>query len=156
MDDRQCRAKACWRPSSCSISSPYRYTPIAYDMPHTLVHNIMGLDSTEFTAQSLLLLRLQKLSVQVLTYLVMNKEEFNIFICRCIFMLDYQLTPTMFYLQIHRHTVSTISKALYKHVQNHVIICMSRSVWMNTLTLCVCVFVCPFWCMKGSSVSCAA
>lgn len=65
------------------------------------------------------------LNVEVLTYLIMNKEVFNIFICSCIFMLDYKLTPAMFYLQIHRYTVSIIRKALKHESHDHLYVQIS-------------------------------
>lgn len=94
-NERQRRARACCSGSSRTISSPYRYTPMALNT-HTHTHIIKYFISLKSRGCSLSVkVCSTRCSSVVCIYLVMNQKVFHISVSPGVRVFDHQLTPAM-------------------------------------------------------------
>lgn len=94
-NERQRRARACCSGSSWTISSPYRYTPMAWN---THAWNYVAYFSHYEQAWFSILKVFESSTVShtlVCTYLVMNQKVFHVSISLSVCVFYHQLTPAM-------------------------------------------------------------
>lgn len=102
-NERPRRARACCSASSWTISSPYRYTPMAWNtctgLGLELVYFFLLCSSKVFSTEFSLSFTQNKCSKVMCIYLVMNQKVFHVSISLWIRMFDHQLTPAMLDLE---------------------------------------------------------
>jgi len=92
-NERQRRARACCSGSSRTISSPYRYTPMALNTHTHIIKYFISLKSRGCSLS--VKVCSTRCSSVVCIYLVMNQKVFHISVSPGVRVFDHQLTPTM-------------------------------------------------------------